>query len=328
MTQAADAKYRSKLFEQDIANLREITNEELIDLCKENNRKAWNEFFRRFIPDIKKAIRYRLLECGYNDKVYSQDVLWDIHEKIVLKLCTKGILHQCTNIDGIVGWLQTIARNQTNDWLNRRSRKKRLPQRQSEQSMKSISEPVKKGTDLSLENMLPAEQLPGKELRENIEFSLNKITNLKNLQKKWVLRLSILHSLPLTFEEFEELSIFCNLTINELKNRIAQIVLQVQKREEKRIQALGKAVLLWHEIRNMEKKLDDVEKGFLKYDQKIIDELNHDINKKLKNRDQCLERGQRYSKPSNRDIAKIIGLPENKINQVSTILDRDRECLK
>jgi hypothetical protein len=35
------------------SDLRKIFDQQLVRLCLENNRPAWKEFFRRFIPTLK-----------------------------------------------------------------------------------------------------------------------------------------------------------------------------------------------------------------------------------------------------------------------------------
>ncbi len=115
----------------DRTDLRSLSGQQLIEGCLEGNgkenRPAWNEFFRRFIPYIKEGIREQLKSCRRLDLCYNQEVLLDIHEKIVVKLYSRRVLRQCTNPSGIRSWLKTVAHNQTIDWLIEQGRKKRLP---------------------------------------------------------------------------------------------------------------------------------------------------------------------------------------------------------
>lgn len=39
------------------------SDQEIVTLCLENKREAWEEFFFRFIPVIKKSIQSRLIVC-------------------------------------------------------------------------------------------------------------------------------------------------------------------------------------------------------------------------------------------------------------------------
>ncbi len=111
----------------------------------------------------------------------------------------------------------------------------------------------------------------------------------------WVLRLSIIQSLPLSKEEYSDLAIFSGFTVDELKFRFDQIILKVEKREQQRMQVLGKAVLLWHEIRRLETLLKDKRNDPPENNQEIINNLKLEIEVKLKKRDECLKRGQLYS---------------------------------
>ena len=68
------------------SDLRKISDQQLVRLCLENNRPAWEEFFRRFIPTIKKAIKEKLGLSVRPNLCFDEEVLWNIHEKIVVKL--------------------------------------------------------------------------------------------------------------------------------------------------------------------------------------------------------------------------------------------------
>ena len=90
-----------------------ISDQKLIDLCREHNCPAWDEFFRRFIPTIKHTIKATLVSRSRYDLLQDNDTIWNIHEKIVVKLYCRGILQQCRNPSGISAWLKTVARHQT-----------------------------------------------------------------------------------------------------------------------------------------------------------------------------------------------------------------------
>ncbi len=85
---------------------------------------------------------------------------------------------------------------------------------------------------------------------------------------------------------------------------------------------------MWHEIRRLEYKLVEMGKDISKETEIEIKRIETEIEKKNKRREDLLRKGHRLSKPSNRDIAKIVGLPENKVVQVSNILIRARSVLQ
>lgn len=103
-----------------------VSDLQLVRLCLKNTRPAWEEFFRRFIPVIKNAIKNKLKERGRRDLSDDQDVVANIYEKIVVKLYKHAALKKCKKPSGIRQWLKTVAANQTLDWLKEKSRKKRL----------------------------------------------------------------------------------------------------------------------------------------------------------------------------------------------------------
>ena len=316
----------------DRTDLRSLSDQQLIEGCLESNgnenRTAWNEFFSRFIPCIKEGIKEQLKSCCRLDLCYNQEVLWDIHEKIVVKLYSRGVLRQCTNPSGIRSWLKTVAHNQTIDWLMEQGRKKRLPQRQAENSMVSLSTPLREGIDLTIEDTIAATAETNDELTGYVEKILDSITEIEDEKKLWVLRLSMVSHLPLCREDVKELSRFGGHSVDNLVSRLVPIMEGVEAKEEKRIKVAGKAVLMWHEIRRMEALLNEKNKDFTRADKKEIQKLEREIEEKSKKREEWLKEARKLCRPSNRNIAELVGIPEEKANQISNILIRAREALQ
>ena len=311
-----------------LLNFTEISDQDLVRLCLANQREAWNEFFRRYIPDIKDAIKNRLRNCGYDNMAHNQDIIWDIHEKIVVKLIKKKILNQCENPIGIRFWLRKIAINQTTDWLIEQGRKKRLPQKQIEDSRISLSNPIMANSNPKIEDTISDDPVSKNKLQQHVEYALQQITEIKNSKKKWVLRLSIIYSLPLSQKEFDDLADFSGYSTDELKKRLNKMALDVEKKEQKRVQELGKAILFWHEIRRLENKLFEQNKDRSTESQKLVETLEHKIDFKIGKREVCLKKGNKYPRPSNKDIADIVGVPENQVNQISNLLNRARNLME
>lgn len=95
--------------------LPELPDEELVSLCLQNDRIAWNEFFDRFLIDIIGTIEHSLKEVGY---VWSfDDVVRDIHMEVLDKLFVHGSLSQCRHPERLRKWVKKMASNQTLDWL-------------------------------------------------------------------------------------------------------------------------------------------------------------------------------------------------------------------
>lgn len=310
------------------SDLRKISDQQLVRLCLENDRPAWEEFFRRFIPTIKNAIKEKLGLSGRPNLCFDEEVLWNIHEKIVVKLYNKGILRQCAKPSGLRSWLKTIAHNQTTDWLKEQGRKKRLPQRAAECSTLSLFAPLKRNPDLTLEATLADKSESDEELRTYLDKILKDMDQIEDEKKYWILRLSIVAHLPLLQEELAKLATYSGHSESTLKSHFEKIMPKLEAKEQQRLVALGKAVLMWHEIRRLEYKLVEMGKDLSKETEIKIKRIETEIEKKNKRREDLLKKGGRLSKPSNRDIAKIVGLPENKVAQVSNILIRARSVLQ
>jgi hypothetical protein len=306
--------------------LADLPDNELVSLCLENQRPAWEEFFRRYISLIKQAIKSKLRDHGYGQVSDDQDILWDIHGKIVEKLYGRGLLRQCVNIEGIRPWLKSVAQNQTTDWVIEQGRKKRLPQRQAESSTVSLSEPIKGTSGLTLGDMMSEHDESDDDLKVYVESVLDRIGKAGEDRKLWVLRLSIISQLPLTAEDIARLSRFSGHNESEVRSRIAFMMQQVEVKEEKRIAAMGKAILLWHEIRRLEARL--INENRSSPDTAEAERIMLEIQGEMGQREKMLNDGKRLIRPANRDIAALVGLPENQAEQVSTILIRAREILR
>ena len=305
-----------------------VLDHELVRSCIENSRPAWEEFFRRFIPHIKRGIQGILVAYSLDN---DQDVLWDIHERIVVKLIKKGVLSQCTNPSGIRAWLKTVAQNQTRDWVTEQGRKKRLPQRESENSTISLSAPIKGYEGITIEDTLKYQTGTSEitdELRVDLEKVLNTLSGIEDDKKMWCFRLSIISRLPLSPTEIDKLSVFSGCPVSEIRSRLTTMMQQVDKKEEKRIGELGTAVLLWHEIRRLETILAERSKDSSETSRNDIEELQRKIEDKSKRREDLLRTGNGLCRPANRDIGELIGLPDAKVNQVSNLIIRARSTLQ
>ncbi|MGP8320874.1 MAG: RNA polymerase sigma factor [Methanosarcinaceae archaeon] len=310
-----------------------IEDRPLVQYCLDNNRPAWEEFFRRFIPVIKHAIKNKLENSGYRNFYKNQEIVWDIHEIIVIKLYKKRALYKCKNPSGVSSWLWTLSRNQTIDWIKAQNRKKRLPEKQIEKSTLSLSDNLKGKENLIIEDTISNNHEDFNRSKQNdiksyLKTALNEISEIKVEQKLWVFRLSFIFYLPFSEDEKEELANFNSFPISTLKNQLDEIMRIVERKEEKRIEVMGKSVLLWYEIRRIEALLAEKEKDIKKINNQEIEGLRAEIEKKSDKRNSLLEKGKSLCRPSNREIAQLVGLPEKKVSQISNILIRARESLR
>lgn len=305
-----------------------LTNEELVRRCLDNDRAAWNEFFRRFIPDIKWAIKRTLKSSRHPQWYRDEDVLWDIHKEIVINLYSRGRLRQCSDPKGVRSWLREVASNQTIDWLRKRDSRKRMPERVEEHNLLSFSMPLTENADATLGDTIAADPEPDNELREYIENAILQMNNIPNEKAFWVLRLSIILYLPLSAEEMENLTRFSGCSAVELDRLLGKMVKRVEAKQEKRSSAAGKAVLIWHETRRMESLLLEKSKYPSGLDNDEVDEIRRRIKKRTKHREALLKKAQKLCRPSNHEIAMLVGLPEEKIDQISNMLARARLMLQ
>jgi DNA-directed RNA polymerase specialized sigma24 family protein len=306
--------------------LEDLPDKELVTFCLKNHRPAWEEFFKRHIQLIKHAIKGKLREHGFGYLDDDQDIVWDIHEKIVKKLYGRGLLRQCVNPEGIQPWLMTVAQNQTVEWLVWQGREKRRPQKQEEALMAYLSDLIKGTSGLTLGDTLSSESGTDRDLVEYAEGTLEELSNIGHDKKLWVLRLSILDQLPLSSEEFINLSYFCGLPEDYVRSRITVMMQQVAAKEVERIKASGRAVILWYQIRREEALI--LKRDSYSSDPSETEQLECEMQKKMKNREQLLKDGRRLSRPANRDIAELVGLSEDQAERVSVYLRRARIMLR
>jgi len=281
-----------------------IEDQELVQYCLDNNRPAWEEFFRRFIPVIKHAIKKKLENSGYRNFSNNQEILWDIHELIVVKLYKKGVLHKCKNPSGVSSWLWMLSKNQTIDWIKAQNRKKRLPQKQFKKFTISLSDKLKGKENLIIEDTIRNEhedfnRSEQNDIKSYLKTALNQIGEIKDEQKLWVFRLSLILYLPFSEDETEDLSRFNSFPISTLKEQLDEIIQHVERKEEKRIETMGKAVLLWYEIRRIEAILSEKEKDIKQINNQEIEGLRSKIDKKSEKRKGLLEKGKSLCRPSN-----------------------------
>ena len=311
---------------RDFPKFTDLSDKELIPYCLENHRPAWEEFFRRHIPFIKKTIKRKLVGYGHAPERGSNDAVWDIHEKIVVKLYKCGILSQCVDPDGFHLWLKKIVQNQVTDWVKEQNRNKRLPQKQSEDFMVYISAPLKKDSNATFEDFLEDKNESFENLATELESILDKMERIEDEKKMWILRLSLISLLPLTRSDLEALAKFNGLSLKKNQQQIDKILEHVKIKERKRTEALGRSIILWHDISRLQYRLSTLEKPSTETPE--IKTVEKEIADKNKRRENLLNIGNSLVRPANRDIATLVGIPENKAEQISTFLSRARKELR
>lgn len=261
-----------------------------------------------------------------------EDIRADIHETIVIKLYRDGALARWSNSSRLQNWLHTVSRNAALDWAKAQNRKKRLPKHDSEKYPESFDAPLGAETDLTLHDLLGSPDLLEAEhrledLREFVERVLDGIAGIPNLQIRWTVRLCLLSVLPLSPEERSSLAEFSGTTKDDVASRIGAISEGLKKNAEKSEVALGRAVILWHQMRRLERKINDARRNPLAEPARIeADEC--ELHAMREHRESLLASAFRFHRPSNEEIAPLVRLPPNKVGQVSTMLLRGRRILR
>lgn len=317
-----------------------LSDQELVDTCKAGKREAWDEFFIRFVPEMRSSI-LRVLRKRAANNVFVQDdddTVWDIHEKIVIKLYKQGGLSECRDTRGIRSWLRTVAANQAKDWLKGQETDERLPEKDAAAGMTYLDAPVSEGSETTHIEMLAAHGTynEGESLAfESIHLEpsgnnlcaalLTELAKMADRRKYWILRLAILVEEPLAESERDELVRFSPLPAAEAMGKIGLMIDEVDRKREQRDTDLGRAVLYHHQQMRLEKRLqvakgDDSENGA-----RLVAELQEKITAKSRQRTDILKTTARHPRPSNRTIAELVEIPEPQDGQVTTILSRLQE---
>ncbi len=302
-----------------------LSTEDLFELCLNNHRAAWEEFFRRYIPLIKSSIKKTLgYELGKDIEKVSE-----IYVQVVEKLYSQGKLRDCNNPARIEPWLWEIARNQAIDWLIARKRIKRMPEVQSEIAMLSLDGPASNNSEITLAELIHANKDACDALQDSkVQYTLFKekifssLAKIQNLKYRWCLRLSLLGMEPLTEREIAKLAEFISLSRKEIKARIDHIMIHMAQKEKRKAEAEEKAVLYWYIIDKMERNLRDLETFHKSIKQQEIIILREKIEAKKQQRSKMLASSKRLIRPTNKEIAMLIGIPENQSQQITNILKR------
>ncbi len=328
-----ESKESSLSWHTGVDNLRKVETELLVRMCLRSERPAWEEFFKRFIPLIKRGIRQVLAREGNS---FGQNELDEtieaIYEKVVVKLVRGGILNNCQTPHCIEPWLATVACNQACDWLRQQSRKKRLPEKAARRGTRSLEQVVDAETGCTLGDIIPAPPTSPPE-GENPPASVGWLNDIlqaisgMNPKKRWVLRLSLVSAIPLSPQDREELGRFSPLGREGCDECLRRMLADVCHKKKARAKAMGKAVLLWYELQNSEYRHAALEKACTDETRDELAQLSAKLTSLRTRRRQLLEEGNRLCLPAHAEIAAITGIPEDKVQQVSTYLRRARQTL-
>jgi DNA-directed RNA polymerase specialized sigma24 family protein len=312
----------------DRRNYRDLPDEEIVALCKNGDRGGWNEFFRRFIPLIKRAIKDRLFNSGNPHFASDPDRIEEVFEAVVTKLYKGPGLQNKKAESPLRLWLRKVADNETISWLRASGRDKNLPATQGDHFSESLSEDEYSDMAVSSDSLTALiESSELQEIRQTIEEALSDVSSTQTEKVKWVFRLSLLHYLPLTVEEVNQLARFNSWRSVDVKDALNRIEKDLSKKEEENTLLRGRVVVLWHKIRKMEAKLAE-EKKSSAVNLREIQQATEDIEKIDKRQKEYIRKGETPIRPTNHDVADLVGIPADQADQISNIIIRARKALQ
>jgi len=220
-----------------------------------------------------------------------------------------------------------MGQNQAMDWLRGYSRQMNPVDGGGAGSTVSLHS-SQRGGNRPLEEKIQDESEFFDELTDYIEKVLGGLDDIPDQRKRWILRLSILSILPMEEREFSALAEAGGLQVGEVKKRIGRISVEIEEKEEEKEARLGRAIVLWQQIQRAEAMLLEKSRDLSLEGKRQVEKLKEKISKKSKRREKLLYDGQRFIRPSNQDIAELVGIPEGKVAQVSTLLIRARKSFR
>ncbi|MFC1812777.1 hypothetical protein ACFL03_08800 [Thermodesulfobacteriota bacterium] len=304
-------------------DLQNLPPDELIKLCLDGDKPAWNEFFRRYTNFINQQTIKVFVFYSCLDLAKDTDVIHDVYEQIVIKLYKKNALSQLKDPDKLIPWLKTVVRNKTKDWVGKYLSKKNLPERQAEHSTKSLETPIGKDGARNYIDILPHESECDAETQMKLKKLLIAINKLRN-EELWVFRLKLLFYNPLDKEEIKQLEQFTGKPYKRLKTRLDEIMEKLLKKKNKKEQDLQSSSRVWSLIRYLETALlKDLKEQSFSDDERR--ERESEIDRRRKRMEALLRSAEQFIEPSNEEVADILDL---EVGQVSVLRHRARKKLR
>lgn len=295
--------------------------ESIVSGCLRNDQKSWEEFWTLFIPTIKKAIKQTLHRTPHPELAQDIDNVENIFKTIVDKFYEKKKLALCKDLSGLESWLWMVAHNATRDWLARKYNSGEIDGATNTDNIDDVEYPLAHNYIDALHD--------NQEIMKALDETYETLGQIDNHKYKWALRLSIIAEDSLSDKEISALSKeFGKYNPDEIKNKIKQIRKNLDLKLEKKRKAGERADNLFHERQKLEWDIKSITKSG---DADSADKISY-IIKKIRDKDRIrtehLEDAKKICRPSNEEIADLIGLSENQAQQISTFLVRVRKQLR
>lgn len=295
-----------------------LTTQELVERCLLQDQKAWEEFLRRYVTLIKNMIKRNLRRYNFSqwDDI---DVIDDIWMKVFEKIYAGNGLELCDHFDNFEGWLWTITNSKTVDYCRVKIRSGQYGNLESGEK-----DPDLFGTDDWLERLMQ-----NKENIDALKNAMSELSEIKNQKIMWTMRLFIMAEEPLTQTEIKELTeTFNRHNVQTIQEKLRDIQVRLRGKIAEKQKVGESADKIWHELRKLEYQLKGMKKHKTQESIIEINEIEQKINQKDRRRQKLLYETSQFCRPSNAEIADLIGLPEEQAQQISSFLGRAREKIK
>jgi len=153
---------------------------ELIKKCSEKDSKAWNEFVRRYMGIVTRAVRYKLGNLGAS---YAKADVHDIVQEIFLVIWEKDRLSGIKSAESVRGWLAIVSINFTVHYCRKnifKNGNRCIP----------LDSPCNEETgELTLRSIIPSssdvlEELKANDLSQIINSEISKLAHKQQLALK------------------------------------------------------------------------------------------------------------------------------------------------
>lgn len=311
---------------KDSDNIQNLPLSDLIRRCLDGHKPSWNEFMRRYKKNIINMIIKTLNRCNRPDLAIDEDIREDIFEQIFIRLYRENALEKLDDPNKVVAWLRTMARHKTLDWLKSYFSHGNLPARNGESATISLDAPIGKDDDFSYHHILSDEMKDNKKHSNELDDVIKDMEKLTEMEQ-WIMLLIVIFYNPLTDKEIRELAWFTGKSLKKLKQDISSIMERLLEKKEDKENELKSSARVLHLIYRLESRLlEDLNKQELTADE--IKGIKDEISRRRDRMEFLLNSGNQLIRPSNEDIAEILGIPKEKSRDVSVLLHRIRKKLE
>jgi DNA-directed RNA polymerase specialized sigma24 family protein len=309
-----------------MSDLKSINTAKLVNLCRADNKFAWTEFFRRYTNLIKSQIIKVFVSRQHLDLASNPDIVRDIYLLVFDKLYFQNALDDLQNSYAVGAWLKTIAISKTRDWLKTYHSQKNLPEKDAEQFSISLATPINRNGTLTVQDTLECEHHDNSIALKELGQVFRELDNLRK-EELWALRLKVLFYDPLSDDEIRQLAAFIKTSYEQLANQLNKMMDRLLDKKLEKEADLKSAGRVWSLIRLLESRLrEDLKAGDLSDNERK--KLEDKLARKTKRIEKLRRSGNQYIEPPNEEIARILGIPQDNMQSISTLVHRARKKLK